>query len=69
MLLTFKNVLGNFLFMFSLGCIVAGIYLTQLQSRLLAALPADMGTVALGAALIPCILFIIVGLLGVFACD
>ena len=67
LLLTLENLVGNFLFVFSLGCAAVGLYFTIVQSRLLAVLPAESRTVILVLALIPCILMIIVGFFGVFA--
>lgn len=68
LLLTVENLLGNFLFMFSLSSVVLGVYLIVIQGRLLALLPPDAQTVLLIAALFPCILVVIVGTLGIFTC-
>lgn len=68
LLITVENLLGNFLFMFSLCSIVLGGYLVVVEGRLLAVLPPAARTVVFVAMLFPSAMVVIVGTLGIFTC-
>merc|ERR1711934_318079 len=68
LVITVENLLGNFLFMFSLCSTVLGGYLVVVEGRLLAVLPPAARTVVFVAMLFPSAMVVIVGILGIFTC-